>query len=32
MELDQRRLTSRIAASLLVAILAYLGLLFGGNW
>ncbi|WP_027666368.1 hypothetical protein [Rhizobium leguminosarum] len=31
MELDQRRLTSRIAASLLVAVLAYLGLLFGGN-
>lgn len=31
MELDQRRLTSRIAASVLVAILAYLGLLFGGN-
>lgn len=31
MELDQRRLTSRIAASLLVAILAYLGLLLGGN-
>ena len=31
MELDQHRLTSRIAASLLVAILAYLGLLFGGN-
>ncbi|RUM25882.1 hypothetical protein EFQ99_06205 [Rhizobium vallis] len=31
MELDQRRLTSRVAASLLVAILAYLGLLFGGN-
>ncbi|MBY5344039.1 hypothetical protein E0H35_26095 [Rhizobium leguminosarum bv. viciae] len=31
MELDQRRLTSCIAASLLVAVLAYLGLLFGGN-
>ena len=31
MELDQRRLTSHIAASLLVAVLAYLGLLFGGN-
>ncbi|NNU46658.1 hypothetical protein G9X68_05895 [Rhizobium sp. WYCCWR 11279] len=31
MELDQRRLTSRIAASLLIAVLAYLGLLFGGN-
>ncbi|MBX5162399.1 MULTISPECIES: hypothetical protein [unclassified Rhizobium] len=31
MELDQHRLTNRVAASLLVAILAYLGLLFGGN-
>ncbi|OWV69160.1 hypothetical protein ATY76_11825 [Rhizobium sp. R339] len=31
MELDQHRLTIRIAASLAVAILAYLGLLFGGN-
>ncbi|ARM10963.1 MULTISPECIES: hypothetical protein [Rhizobium] len=31
MELDQRRLTSRIAASLLFAVLAYIGLLFGGN-
>lgn len=31
MELDQRRLTSRIAASVIVAILAYLGLLLGGN-
>ncbi|RWX13101.1 hypothetical protein EHI42_21355 [Rhizobium hidalgonense] len=31
MELDQHHLTSRVAASLLVAILAYLGLLFGGN-
>ncbi|EJZ22537.1 hypothetical protein NE852_03795 [Rhizobium sp. Pop5] len=31
MELDQRHLTSRIAASVLFAILAYLGLLFGGN-
>ena len=31
MELDQRRLTNRIAASLLFAVLAYLGLLFGGN-
>ncbi|TAX58804.1 hypothetical protein ELI02_01550 [Rhizobium leguminosarum] len=31
MELEQRRLTSGIAASLLVAVLAYLGLLFGGN-
>lgn len=31
MELEQHRLTSRIAASLLVAVLAYLGLLFGGN-
>ncbi|MBX5237050.1 hypothetical protein [Rhizobium sp. NLR22b] len=31
MELDQHRLTSRIAASLLFAILAYIGLLFGGN-
>ena len=31
MELDQHRLQSRIAASLLVAILAYIGLLFGGN-
>ncbi|AJC77907.1 MULTISPECIES: hypothetical protein [Rhizobium] len=31
MELDQRRLTNRIAASLLFAALAYLGLLFGGN-
>ncbi|MDC7743038.1 MULTISPECIES: hypothetical protein [Rhizobium] len=31
MELDQHRLTNRIAASLLFAILAYLGLLFGGN-
>ncbi|MGO6994054.1 hypothetical protein ACCT11_36665, partial [Rhizobium johnstonii] len=30
-ELDQRRLTSCIAASLLVAVLASLGLLFGGN-
>ncbi|SCB60965.1 hypothetical protein GA0061105_11442 [Rhizobium aethiopicum] len=31
MELDQHRLTSRIATSLLFAILAYIGLLFGGN-
>ncbi|MBB4192893.1 hypothetical protein GGE45_004037 [Rhizobium aethiopicum] len=31
MELDQHRLPSRIAASLLFAILAYVGLLFGGN-
>lgn len=31
MELDQHRLTSRIAVSLLFAILAYIGLLFGGN-
>ena len=31
MELEQHRLTSRIAASVVVAILAYLGLLFGGN-
>ncbi|ANK84310.1 MULTISPECIES: hypothetical protein [Rhizobium] len=31
MELDQHRLQSRIAASLLIAILAYIGLLFGGN-
>jgi len=31
MELDERRLTSRIAASVVVAILAYIGLLFGGN-
>ncbi|HWT58554.1 MAG TPA: hypothetical protein VN284_11960 [Rhizobium sp.] len=31
MELVQHHLTSRVAASLLVAILAYLGLLFGGN-
>ncbi|MBX4892823.1 hypothetical protein [Rhizobium bangladeshense] len=31
MELDQHRLTSSIAASLLFAILAYMGLLFGGN-
>ncbi|MBB4218413.1 hypothetical protein FHT79_005634 [Rhizobium sp. BK212] len=31
MELEQRRLTGRIAASLFVAILAYLGLLLGGN-
>ncbi|ARM87001.1 hypothetical protein RHEC894_CH00658 [Rhizobium sp. CIAT894] len=31
MELEQHRLTSRVAASLVVAILAYLGLLFGGN-
>ncbi|MGR9169562.1 hypothetical protein [Rhizobium sp. KDH_Rht_773_N] len=31
MELEQRRLVSRIAASVVVAILAYLGLLFGGN-
>ncbi|MBX4939681.1 hypothetical protein [Rhizobium binae] len=31
MELDQRRLTNRIAASLLFAVLAYIGLLFGGN-
>jgi hypothetical protein len=31
MELDQRRLASRIAASVVVAIVAYLGLLFGGN-
>ncbi|AGS20497.1 hypothetical protein NXC12_CH00670 [Rhizobium etli] len=31
MGLDQHRLTSRIAASLLFAILAYIGLLFGGN-
>lgn len=31
MELDQHRLTNRVAASLFVAILAYLGLLFGGN-
>lgn len=32
MELDQRRLTSRIAASLLVAVLAYLGLLSAAIW
>ncbi|AHG44052.1 membrane protein [Rhizobium leguminosarum bv. trifolii CB782] len=31
MELDQHHLTSRVAVSLLVAILAYLGLLLGGN-
>ncbi|MBP2447443.1 hypothetical protein [Rhizobium leguminosarum] len=31
MELDQHRLTNRVAASVLFAILAYLGLLFGGN-
>ena len=31
MELDQHHLTSRVAASLLVAILAYIGLLVGGN-
>ena len=31
MELDQHRLQSRIAASLLIAMLAYIGLLFGGN-
>nr|WP_246645538.1 hypothetical protein [Rhizobium redzepovicii] len=30
-ELDQHHLTSRVAASLLVAILAYIGLLVGGN-
>jgi hypothetical protein len=30
-ELGQRRLASRIAASVVVAFLAYLGLLFGGN-
>jgi len=30
-ELGQRRLASRIAASVVVAIFAYLGLLFGGN-
>lgn len=30
-ELEQRRLASRIAASVVVAIFAYLGLLFGGN-
>ncbi|OHV25889.1 hypothetical protein EOS93_05375 [Rhizobium sp. RMa-01] len=31
MGLEQHRLTNRVAASLLVAILAYIGLLFGGN-
>lgn len=31
MVLEQRRLASRIAASVVVAIFAYLGLLFGGN-
>lgn len=31
MELDQHRLTGRIAASILIAIFAYLGLLLGGN-
>ena len=30
-ELEQRRLASRIAASVVIAIFAYLGLLFGGN-
>jgi hypothetical protein len=30
-ELGQRRLANRIAASVVVAIFAYLGLLFGGN-
>jgi hypothetical protein len=30
-ELDERRLTTRLAASILIAALAYLGLLFGGN-
>lgn len=30
-ELEQRRLASRIATSVVVAIFAYLGLLFGGN-
>jgi hypothetical protein len=30
-ELEQRRLVGRIAASVVVAIVAYLGLLFGGN-
>ncbi|QWW68352.1 hypothetical protein [Rhizobium sp. WYJ-E13] len=29
--LEERRLASRIAASVVVAIVAYLGLLFGGN-
>ncbi|WHO72902.1 hypothetical protein [Rhizobium sp. BT03] len=31
MELEQHHLTSRVAVSLVVAMLAYLGLLFGGN-
>ncbi|MBX5144825.1 hypothetical protein [Rhizobium lentis] len=31
MELEQRRLTGFIAISLLIAVLAYIGLVFGGN-
>lgn len=30
-ELDERRLTTRLAASMLIAVFAYVGLLFGGN-
>ena len=32
MRLDARRMSSRVAISLVIAVFAYLGLLFGGNF